>query len=72
MSDIDLLQLPVMHDEAKLAAMKIMNAIFLYMILVDPEKLPYLCVRIVRLSLEYGLNGISSGGFVLYGAVLAR
>jgi predicted ATPase len=71
-SDTEMLRLPIMRNQSKLAAMKIMNAISLYMILADPEHLPFLCLRIVRVSLEYGLNGISSGGFVLYGAFLAR
>jgi predicted ATPase len=72
MSDTDILRLPVMQDQSRLAAMKIINAIILYVILVDPEQMPFLGLRIVSLSLEYGLNGMSSVGFVLYGVCLAR
>lgn len=72
LSDKDILQLPLMQNQSKLAVMKIMNTIFLYVLLVDPMLIPFFGLRMVRLSLEYGLNAMSSVGFILYGSFLAR
>jgi histidine kinase len=70
--DTDILQLPLIQDQSKLAIMKIVNAIILYVILLNPLQMPFLGLRIVRLSLKFGLNGMTSSSYAFYGACLAR
>lgn len=72
MTDEDLLNLPIMKDELKLAAMKIINTIFLYVFLIYPQFVFYLGLRLMNLSLEYGKNTTTPNGFILYGTYLAR
>ena len=62
---------PIMTDSRKLAAMEMMNLIFLYTSLVKPELTPILGCRMVRLSLNHGLSVFSCIGFVVFAVAVA-
>ena len=66
-----ILRLPVMTDPKKVAAMEMMNLIFLYTSLVRPELTPILGCRMVRLSLDHGLSVFSCVGFAVFAVAVA-
>jgi hypothetical protein len=69
MSDEALLCLPNMSDVDKLAVMQILNVMFLNVYFIDPLLTALVAVRMVSLSLDYGLSSISSAGFAFYGVL---
>jgi predicted ATPase len=69
-SSESLLRLPVMVDENKLAAMHMLNLLFLYALLARDELLPMLTLRMVRLTLQYGLCAVSCVGLALFASSL--
>jgi predicted ATPase len=69
MSDEALLRQPNMSDVDKLAVMQVLNVIFLNVYFTDPLLAPLVAVRMVTLSLDYGLSSISSAGFAFYGVL---
>ena len=66
-----ILRIPVMSDPKKIAAMEMMNLIFLYTSLVKPELTPILGCRMVRLSLDHGLSAFSCIGFASFAVAVA-
>ena len=60
-----------MADPKKIAAMEMMNLIFLYTSLVKPELTPILGCRMVRLSLDHGLSAFSCIGFASFAVAVA-
>ncbi|CAB9496805.1 Serine Threonine protein kinase and Signal Transduction Histidine Kinase (STHK) with GAF [Seminavis robusta] len=62
-----LLYMPDMCDEDKLAAMGILNLLTTYSLIGRPSLFPYIAARLVRLSLDYGLCAISAPGFAFFG-----
>lgn len=66
-----IMRLPIMTDSKKLAAMEMMNLIFLYTSLVKPELTPILGCRMVRLSLNHGLSVFSCIGFAVFAVAVA-
>jgi predicted ATPase len=67
-----ILRIPIMTDQKKLAAMEMMNLIFLYTSLVKPELTSILGCRMVQLSLDHGLSAFSCIGFVSFAVAVAR
>lgn len=65
-----LLRLPLMDNPEKIAAMQMMNIMFLYAYIAVPSLAPLIATRMVKLSLEYGLSDVSSVGFVTYAMLL--
>lgn len=65
-----LLRLPLMENGRKLAAMQILNQVFLYTFLHQQELAPLIGFRMVSLSLDFGLSATSCLGFVALGAIL--
>jgi predicted ATPase len=70
--DDDILGLPLMQDQSKLAAMKVMDAIILPTVLTHPLLLPFVGMRLVSISLKYGVNAISARGLIVCGIYLIR
>ena len=66
-----IMRLPIMKDPMKLAAMEIMNLIFLYTAIVKPELAPLIGCRMVRISLDHGLSALSCIGFAIFAATVA-
>lgn len=69
-SNESLLRLPLMDDPEKIAAMQMMNIMFLYAYVAVPSLAPLIAVRMVKLTLEHGLCDISCVGFVTFGMLL--
>lgn len=66
----DLLRMPLMDNPEKLAAMQMMNIMFLYAYVAVPSLAPMIALRMVKLTMEYGLCDVSSVGFVTYAMLL--
>jgi histidine kinase len=70
-TDEMLMRLPLMTDAKKLAAMEMMNLIFLYVVLVKPDLAPIIGCRMVGMSLDHGLSAVYCVGFVAFAASVA-
>jgi predicted ATPase len=66
-----LLRMPLMDNPEKIAAMQMMNIMFLYAYIAVPTLAPMIAMRMVKLTLEYGLCDVSSVGFVTYAMLLS-
>ena len=64
-----ILRLPDMSDINKLAVMQILNVMILNVYHADMLLSPLISLRMVTLSLDYGLSSISSAGFAFYGVL---
>jgi histidine kinase len=65
-----LLRLPMMTDERKIAAVTILNQLFMNCIQLRPTLAPLLVFRVISLTLDYGISATSCVGFVTLGAIL--
>eukprot|EP00339_Tiarina_fusa_P000461 CAMPEP_0117002134 /NCGR_PEP_ID=MMETSP0472-20121206/3906_1 /TAXON_ID=693140 ORGANISM="Tiarina fusus, Strain LIS" /NCGR_SAMPLE_ID=MMETSP0472 /ASSEMBLY_ACC=CAM_ASM_000603 /LENGTH=1051 /DNA_ID=CAMNT_0004702383 /DNA_START=156 /DNA_END=3311 /DNA_ORIENTATION=+ len=66
-----LLRMPLMDNPEKIAAMQMMNIMFLYAYIAVPTLAPLIAVRMVKLTIEYGLCDVSSVGFVTFAMLLS-
>lgn len=66
----DLVNLPMMTDPTRIAAMKLLGMIIPMVFMSKPAFLPFVCAKIVSLSLQFGNASVSSAGYVSYGMVL--
>ena len=64
-----ILQLTNMSDSVKLAVMQILNVMFLNVYVTDPLFAPLIAIRMVNLSITYGLSSLASTGFAVYGVL---
>jgi predicted ATPase len=69
-SNETLLRMPMMDNPKKIAAMKMMNIIFLYAYIAVPTLAPLIALRMVKLTMDYGLCDVSSVGFVTFAMLL--
>jgi len=69
-SDKYLTSLPPMKNQDKIAAMKILSLIVLIVFQVQPEYLPQMTFRMVRLSLRFGSCEETANAFAAYGMLL--
>jgi len=65
-----LLRLPDMEDPNKLAAMQLLNLIFIYAFHTKLELAPLIGFKMVKLTVDHGLNAVSCIGFVIYAICL--
>ena len=65
------LRLPTMDNPEKLAAMQMMNVIFLYAYIAAPRIASLIACRMVKLTVEYGLCDVSCVGFVTFAMLLS-
>ena len=66
----DLLQAPTLTDAEKIAALKILVALFPTAYFLSPNLLMFSGLKVVNYSLRHGISHLSATGFVLYGLVL--
>jgi predicted ATPase len=66
----DILTLSLMRDQNKLAAMQMMNLLFLYAFSCQSLLAPLMVCRMVDLTLDHGLCAISSCGLSLFAGLL--
>jgi predicted ATPase/class 3 adenylate cyclase len=66
-----LLTAATMTDAEKIAALKILVALFPTAYFLSPDLLMFSSLKVVNYSLRYGISHLSAGGFVLYGLVMA-
>jgi PAS domain S-box-containing protein len=67
----DLIDLPVMTDPYKLAAMRILSDIVSAAHLSRPDLLPLMAFKQVNLSIKYGNTSVSSCAYATYGLILS-
>ena len=67
----DLIDLPVMTDPDKLAAMRILSSVLSAAHFALPELLPLIAFKQVNLSIKYGNSSVSSCAYATYGVILS-
>lgn len=67
----DLIDLPVMTNPDKLAAMRILSTVVSAAHFATPELLPLMVFKQVNLSIKYGNTSVSSCAYATYGLILA-
>jgi predicted ATPase len=70
MTDEMILRLPRMTNSSKFAAMQMLNLLFIQAYLAKTELYPYIGLRLVKLSLTYGLCAVSPFGFAMMGMMI--
>src|SRR5262245_39447788 len=63
----DLLHAPLLTDADKIAALKILVALFPTAYFLSPNLLMFSGLKVVNYSLRHGISPLSANGFVLYG-----
>ncbi|MBU7582622.1 MAG: AAA family ATPase [Nostoc sp. TH1S01] len=66
----DLINLPLMTDLQKIAAMRILMGVLPAAFQTAPELMPLIAYEMVILSLKYGNTSVSAYGYSLYGLIL--
>ncbi len=66
----DLINLPLMTDPYKIAAMKILMGVLPAAFQTAPIMMPIIACKMVNLSLKYGNTAVSAYGYSLYGLIL--
>ncbi|BAY16554.1 multi-sensor signal transduction multi-kinase [Anabaenopsis circularis NIES-21] len=66
----DLINLPLMTDPQKIAAMRILMGVLPAAFQTAPELMPLIAYEMVILSLKYGNTSVSAYGYSLYGLLL--
>lgn len=69
-SDEQLMRMPIIVNRDKLACLQIMHLLHLSALLVRPTLIPFLSLRMIRLTLEYGACVFTSAAFAQYGVFL--
>jgi histidine kinase len=64
-------RLPHMTDPKKIAAMQILNMLFLNTFLARPDMFPFVVVKMMKLTLADGLSAISAVAFAGFGMLMA-
>lgn len=67
----DLFNLPEMTDEKKISTLDFMFECTPATVMVAPEIMPILTLKMVNLSLKYGNSPVSSYAYALYGVILS-
>ena len=67
----DLIDLPVMTNPDKLAAMRILSTVVSAAHLATPELLPIIAFKQVNLSIKYGNTSVSSCAYATYAVILS-
>ncbi|AFY56347.1 putative ATPase [Rivularia sp. PCC 7116] len=67
---LELIDIPVMSDDSKLAALRILNCVFPCAYQVAPQLLPLLVMEQVNLSIKYGNSAISATGYGMWALIL--
>ncbi|AFZ06433.1 PAS sensor protein [Oscillatoria nigro-viridis PCC 7112] len=67
----DLIDLPVMTNPDKLAAMRILSSVVSAAHFASPELLPLMAFKQVNLSIKYGNTSVSSCAYATYGLILS-
>lgn len=69
-SDEQLLRMPVLVDKEKLACLQILNLNFLNALLTQPHFVPFITLKMMKLTLRYGASVFASAAFANYGMLL--
>lgn len=71
-SDNDLIEYKLMEDSQKEMAMKFYARLLIPIVMIKPDALPILTMKMVQLSIIHGMSPISPLGFTYFGLILAR
>ncbi|MGD1940676.1 MAG: AAA family ATPase, partial [Leptolyngbyaceae cyanobacterium] len=67
----DLINLPIMAEPEKVAAMILLSSIFAPSFIAKPEILPFIACRQIQLSIQFGNCAQSAFGYANYSAILS-
>jgi len=70
-SNASILRMEIIRNEDKIAALQLLNIMFLNAMLVKPKFAPFIQLKSVQITLEYGLSAMSSSAFASYGMLCA-
>jgi histidine kinase len=68
-SDEQLMRLPPIEDERKLACQQVLQLMFVNCLLVRPMLAPYVNLKMMKITLRHGLSPLSSLAFATYGLI---
>jgi predicted ATPase len=69
-SDEQLLRLPQVENKEKLAAMSILQVLYLNALTSRPDFAPLVTLKVLKLTLQYGLSVFAAAAFSTYGMLL--
>jgi predicted ATPase len=69
-SDEQLLRLPIVENKEKLAAMSILQVLYLNALVSRPDFAPFVALKVLKITLQYGLSVFASAAFATYGMLL--
>lgn len=69
-TNTDILRMPLMDNPGKVAAMQMMNIVFLYAYIAIPSLASMIALRMVKLTMQNGLCDVSSVAFATYAMLL--
>eukprot|EP00804_Cyclotella_cryptica_P025420 CCRYP_017200-RA/>CCRYP_017200-RA protein AED:0.17 eAED:0.17 QI:0/0.83/0.57/1/0.83/0.71/7/325/1615 len=72
MSVMDLLNYRMMTDKKKIMAMKFLRRLWVVIQQVHPNLMPLIPLKMVEITMEYGLSHMSPIGFALFGSIVAK
>ncbi|KAL7483730.1 hypothetical protein ACHAW6_009383 [Cyclotella cf. meneghiniana] len=71
-SENDILNFRLMTDKTKLMSMKFLAQLEIITLMVKPDLQPFVTLKMVQLTILYGLSPVSPIGFVYFGSLLAK
>ncbi|KAL3783453.1 LOW QUALITY PROTEIN: hypothetical protein HJC23_008645 [Cyclotella cryptica] len=69
---MDLLNYRMMTDKKKIMAMKFLRRLWVVIQQVHPNLMPLIPLKMVEITMEYGLSHMSPIGFALFGSIVAK
>lgn len=69
-TDADVLHLPHIENEKKQASMSVLSLIYVHTLFARPVLAPFVALKLMKLTLKYGLSVYSSMAFSVYGMTL--
>ncbi len=71
-SDAMLMRLDSLNDPTKLAALQILDLMFLSSLIARPTFVPFIILKMMKLTLQHGLSPWSANSFALYGILCCK
>jgi len=69
-SDEQFLRMPRMVDKDKLACMQILHLVYLSAMMKVPKLVPFIVLKMIKLTMKHGSSVFSSAAFALYGSLI--
>ena len=70
-SSAQIMRMEIIKNEEKVAALQLLNLMFLNAVLVMPKFAPFIQLKSVEITMRYGLSALASNAFASYGMLCA-